>query len=318
MMEGIVFGPVPSRRLGRSLGINNLPGKICTYSCIYCQAGRTKRYIVDRVSFYNPRYIVEEVARVINRIGSGSIDYITFVPNGEPTIDSRLGETIKLLKECIGGMKIAVITNSSLLWRPDVRKDLMEADYVSLKIDCVEVDCWRRINRPHRKLDLRMILDAIRTFSKEYSGKLVTETMLVHGVNTGVETIRATAEFIASLENLSIAYLSVPTRPPTEPWVRPPSSLEYATALEIYREIIGGSVGELSRPEEGYFGGSYESALEDILATISVHPLPIDKIRLIAEAHGEDPDEVIEALKRINDVEIIRYMGKIYFRRRKR
>ncbi|GAH79790.1 unnamed protein product, partial [marine sediment metagenome] len=121
----ITFGPVPSRRLGRSLGINNIPPKVCSYSCVYCQVGRTLNIQVERRTFYEPEKILEEAfdrVKKTEKIGE-AINYLTFVPDGEPTLDKNLGRTIELLKP--PGIKIAVITNGSLIWREDVREELM-------------------------------------------------------------------------------------------------------------------------------------------------------------------------------------------------
>ncbi|MGD9237213.1 MAG: radical SAM protein, partial [Desulfobacterales bacterium] len=131
----IAFGPVPSRRLGRSLGINNIPAKICTYSCVYCQVGKTTRMQIERAPFYRPEEIFRDVENKIEQAQrkGESIDYLTFVPDGEPTLDANLGQEIELLKSL--GPKVAVITNGSLIWRKDVRSALAKADWVSFKID---------------------------------------------------------------------------------------------------------------------------------------------------------------------------------------
>jgi len=223
----IAFGPVPSRRLGRSLGINNIPPKVCTYSCAYCQLGRTIKMQVDRRAFYQPEEILKDVEEKVKRareVGE-SIDYLTFVPDGEPTLDINLGHEIELLKPL--GIKIAVITNASLIGREDVRDDLMKADWVSLKVDSIREDVWRRINRPHRTLQLASILDGMLEFAKAYGGKprcgeLATETMLVEGVNDSDSHLEEVADFLAQLRPAR-AYLSIPTRPPAEKWVQPPS-----------------------------------------------------------------------------------------------
>lgn len=136
----IAYGPVPSRRLGQSVGINNIPPKICTYSCIYCQLGRTLNMQIKRQTFYKPEEVVKAVKRRIQRAKENqeTIDYLTFVPDGEPTLDENLGKEIERLQGF--GIKIAVISNASLIWMADVRKDLAKADWVSLKIDIVDQD----------------------------------------------------------------------------------------------------------------------------------------------------------------------------------
>ena len=160
----IAYGPVPSRRLGQSLGINNIPPKICTYSCIYCQIGRTLNMNVDRQVFYKPKEILEDVKNKVKEAKSKKepIDYLAFVPDGEPTLDINLGKEIEMLRPL--GIKIAVITNASLLWNKDIRDALCRADWVSLKIDVVNQNIWRKINRPYGSLRLREILNGISKF----------------------------------------------------------------------------------------------------------------------------------------------------------
>jgi len=124
----IVFGPIPSRRLGQSLGINNIPAKTCSYSCVYCQIGRTNKMQMSRSNFYDPKDIFLETQSKINDLNTKGekVDYITFVADGEPTLDINLGTEIELLRQF--GIKIAVITNASLIWMDDVKRDLMKAD----------------------------------------------------------------------------------------------------------------------------------------------------------------------------------------------
>ncbi|MGD8309020.1 MAG: radical SAM protein, partial [Chromatiales bacterium] len=179
----LAFGPVPSRRLGRSLGINNVPTKTCDYTCVYCQVGPTTLKIVEPRPFFSPEEIREAVrARVEGvRAAGGGIDYLTFVPDGEPTLDARLGESIEALRPL--GIPVAIITNATLLSRGAVREAVAKADLVSLKVDTVDEDAWRRINLPHHDLDLGVILDGIRRLASAYRGRLITDTMLIAGIN---------------------------------------------------------------------------------------------------------------------------------------
>jgi len=172
-----VYGPVPSRRLGRSLGINNIPSKVCTYSCAYCQAGRTTRLQAERGAFFKPEELAAEVAERVGMLQERgeSIDYLSFVPNGEPTLDTNLGRTIELLKPL--GIRIAVISNASLLWRADVREELAKADWVSVKVDTVREDLWRKLDRPHPSLCLQNLLEGVRTFAEVFQGELETESL---------------------------------------------------------------------------------------------------------------------------------------------
>ena len=279
------FGPVPSRRLGRSLGINNIPPKVCTYSCVYCQLGRTVKMQVERRAFYQPEEIlrdVEEKVRNAREVGE-SIDYLTFVPDGEPTLDVGLGQEIELLKPL--GINIAVITNASLIWREDVQKDLMRADWVSLKVDSVSEDVWRRINRPHRALQLASILEGMLEFARAYEGELATETMLVEGVNDGDEHVREVADFLAELRPAR-AYLSIPTRPPAEEWAQPPNEKVINRAYQI----LGDRVDHVEYLI-GYEGNAFAftgNVEEDLLSITAVHPMREEAVKeFLARARAD-------------------------------
>jgi wyosine [tRNA(Phe)-imidazoG37] synthetase (radical SAM superfamily) len=216
----LAFGPVPSRRLGKSLGINNIPAKTCSYSCLYCQLGRTTNMTTERQAFYKPEDIFKEVERKVDEAVSRNerIDYLTFVPDGEPTLDVNLGKEISILKQI--EIPIAVITNASLIRRKDVKEDLLEANLVSLKVDAVSEDLWRRINRSHKDLKLNAVLEGVTEFADEFKGTIISETMLVDGVNYGSE-FEKTADFLKNLKRLDKAYVAIPTRPPAEEWVKP-------------------------------------------------------------------------------------------------
>ena len=150
--DKIAFGPVPSRRLGKSLGINNIPNKFCSYDCIYCQVGRTLNKTIKRRNFYKVEDIIQSVEKKINNLKNRheKIDYITYVPDGEPTLDINLKKEVEELKKL--NIPIAIITNTSLMYREDVRNDLMDFDLVSLKINTVEEKLWKIIDRPHKDL----------------------------------------------------------------------------------------------------------------------------------------------------------------------
>ena len=281
----LAFGPVPSRRLGRSLGVNNIPPKICTYSCAYCQLGRTIKMQAERCAFYPPRQILHDVQDKIDRAQKAAegVDYLTFVPDGEPTLDVHLGREIALLRPL--GTKIAVITNGSLLWREDVRDDLMEADWVSLKIDAVQQEIWRRIDRPYGSLHLAAILEGMLEFASAYRGELVTETMLVANVNDSDSLISELADFVARLRPAQ-AYLSIPTRPPAEPWGQPPGE----DAINRAYQILDKRVDEVEYLI-GYEGNAFAftgNVEDDLLSITAVHPMRQEAISAFLVQAGAD------------------------------
>lgn len=308
----IAYGPVPSRRLGQSIGINNIPPKICTYSCIYCQLGRTLNMQIKRQTFYKPEKVVEAVKRKIQRAKENqeSIDYLTFVPDGEPTLDENLWKEIELLKEI--NIKIAVISNASLVWRVDVQKDLSLADWVSLKIDTVDQDIWHTINRPHRGLKFKKVLDGIIDFSQSFTGDLTTETMLLKDVNDKAEKVERVAEFIAELDPQK-SYISIPTRPPAEKWVRSTSEFGVNSAYQIFRKQ-----GLNTEYLIGYEGNAFAytgNLEEDLLSIVSVHPMRKEGVNTLLTKAGKDWNIVKKLIKENKLIETEYKKNKYYMRK---
>ncbi|MDD3640954.1 MAG: radical SAM protein [Candidatus Caldatribacteriota bacterium] len=290
----IVFGPVPSRRLGKSLGVNNIPPKICTYSCVYCQVGKTLKMEAERSLFYDTTEVVREIEEEVKKFQqkNETIDYISFVPDGEPTLDLELGEKIRKLKHL--GIKIAVISNASLIWQEKVREDLKEADWVSLKVDALIPSVWRKVDRPHRSLELKNILEGIKVFSKDFQGSLNTETMLVRDMNDREEELHKIAGFIKEL-NAHRCYISIPTRPPTIKWIQPPLPEKITVAYNIFQEyglsvecLLGFAVQSFG------FTGDIE---RDILSITAVHPMRESEIQNFLKKAGSDWEVIKNLIK---------------------
>jgi len=305
----IAYGPVPSRRLGRSLGINNIPPKICSYSCVYCQVGRTLRIQVDRSTFYSPEDVISQVEAKVNRLHNlgERIDYLTFVSDGEPTLDENLGQEIRRLKPL--GIKTAVITNASLIAKADVQTDLSCADWVSLKVDTVDQQIWHRLNCPHVALDLDQIMEGMWEFSQNYQGDLVTETMLIRGINDGDKHLRDVASFLGELAP-GTAYLAIPTRPPAKASVRSPAEAAINRAHQLLRERLS-SVEYLI----GYEGNAFSStghAAEDLLSITAVHPMKKGAVEELLARTGVDWSVVREMITQGALVET-KYEGEVFY-----
>ncbi len=308
----ITFGPVPSRRLGRSLGINNIPPKICSYSCLYCQVGRTLNLEAERRVFYEPKKILEAVREKVERSSESGehIDYLTFVPDGEPTLDPQLGRSIELLRTL--GIKIAVITNSSLIGREEVRQDLQKADWVSFKVDSTTEQIWRKANRPHRSLRLEVILEGMKTFRQSFHGELVTETMLMKGINDSKDNLIPVADFLNNLQP-SRAYLSIPTRPPAERRALPPDEEALNRAYHLFSKKIDHV--EFLIGYEGDAFASTGNIEEDLLSITAVHPMREEAVQALLRRTGSDNSVVAELVQR-NLLLQAEYEGKRFYMRR--
>ena len=308
----LVFGPVPSRRLGRSLGINNIPPKACSYSCVYCQVGPTPATEITPRPLYEPRHIRREVEQHLRqaRETGEKIDYLTFVPDGEPTLDSQLGETIELLRPL--GIPIAVISNASLIWKEEIRGILNIVDWVSLKVDAIDDVLWRSVNRPHPALDHQTILNGMLAFARSFKGRLATETMLVSGVNDNDSAASALAEFLVELAP-DQAYLSIPTRPPSERTVQAPDE---GTLNRVF-QIVNRQVKNLELLT-GYEGNAFATSgdvTEDLLAITAVHPMREEAVSELLAKTGTHW-RLVEQLIADGQLKRTEYQGRIFYVRR--
>ena len=305
----IIYGPIPSRRLGRSLGINNIPPKTCSYSCVYCQLGNTTNIQTERQTFYNPEKIAQSVkqkVKQVEKIGE-KIDYLTFIPDGEPTLDANLGREIELLKSL--NIKIAVITNGSLIWREDVRQDLQKADWVSLKIDAVTQEIWHSINKPKKSLKIERILDGIVKFADAFTGELTTESMLVKGINDDVREIERIAEFLVKLKP-DKAYLAIPTRPPAKRTISAATEQAVNLAYQVFAKRLNTVEYLIGYEGNAFaFSGNIE---EELLSITSVHPMREEAVTELLKKAGSGWELVEKMIKDGTLVEV-RYRGNRFY-----
>ena len=269
---------------------------------------------VDRSEFFDPDAVVKEVGRRIAQLRDTgeSCDYVTFVANGEPTLDVNLGSEIAAVREL--GVNVAVITNGSLLWREDVRRDLMAADWVSVKVDAVQDRQWRRTDRPHKQLRLVHVLSGTKEFAAEFTGILVTETMIIAKRNDQPDHLRRVARYVADLAPRT-AYLAVPTRPPTVRGVTGPDEEGLATAYALFK-------GEIDSVEYliGYEGDAFSStgeAAKDLLSITAVHPMREDAVDSLLRRTGADVS-VLDTLLREGSLVRARFGGEVFYVRRLR
>ncbi len=295
------YGPVPSRRLGRSLGVSLIPPKTCSYSCVYCQLGRTNRLRVARESFFPREEVLAEIAA---RMAEEDLDYLSFVGDGEPTLSSDLGWLIRACKREFD-RPVAVITNGSLLDRPEVRGELLAADVVLPSLDAGSEAVFRAINRPHGGISFTAMVRGLDQFRREYAGRLWLEVMLVDGLNDTEEALRDIAALVKRVAPDRV-YITTPTRPPAEPWVHPPQAQRILRAQELFA-----SDAALTALETGEFGlASFADAGEALLEIGSRHPLRREQALKIERSFSESG--VIDLLLESGRLVEVPYRGEVY------
>ena len=295
-----VFGPVPSRRLGNSLGISPIPRKVCNYSCIYCQLGRTDKMTGERKEFFKKEDILKEFKEYLK--DSDKFDIITIVGEGEPTLYLKLGELIKDVKK-LTSKPVAVITNGALLHDKNMRKELCEADIVLPSIDGYDEETSKIIDRPLGTIKFDEELQGLIEFSKEYTGQLWLEIMLVEGINSDKNSIEAFKEILKKI-NYDRVYINTPVRPPAEDYVKSvgKETIEYAV-----KELGGISIDMLS---SGNFFSEISDNYEAVLSIIRRHPMNQFEVESFINSRDiKNTKEIFERLKEDSKVNVIDYKG---------
>lgn len=295
-----IFGPVPSRRLGNSLGISPIPRKTCNYSCIYCQLGRTDKMIGDRREFFKLEEIIKEFKIYLK--DSHKFDVITIVGEGEPTLYSKLGDLIKEIKN-FTDKPVAVITNGALLHDSKVREELYEADIVLPSLDGYNQEIAKKIDRPLGTIKFEDELNGLIKFSHEYKGQLWLEIMLIDGINCDKKSIALFKELLKQIKYDRV-YLNTPVRPPAEDYVKTVSKedMEYAV-----HELGGISIDMLS---SGSFFSEIADNYEAILSIIRRHPMNQFEVESFMNSRKEENiKNIFMKLENDSKINVIDYKG---------
>ncbi|MHA1657815.1 MAG: radical SAM protein [Promethearchaeota archaeon] len=265
-----IYGPVPSRRLGKSLGIDPLPPKTCNFQCIYCQLGKTTNFTNERNNFFPKDDIAHEMKKAIKK-NENNIDFITFVGSGEPTLYKDLKYLLLKAKE-LSTKPTCVITNGSLMYDSDVKEALMLADVVLPTLDAGEEKSFIKINRPHPQIKYDTMVQGLIDFRKEYDGKFWIEIMVMKGINDSKEELLKIKEKIDLIKPNRID-INVPIRPPVEKWVTIPDK----NIIPILNEVFGDYF-DINFPEIGTFGLFSLNFEKEFLKIIERHPMRQDQI----------------------------------------
>lgn len=301
-----VYGPIPSRRLGQSLGIDPIPLKTCNWNCIYCQLGRTRPLTNTRRAYLPERVIMAELAEVLDAAEPGTIDFISFVGSGEPTLHSGLGAMVRQVK-AMTTIPVAVITNGSLLYMPDVRTDLLAADVVMPTLVAGRADLYRKICRPHSQVTFRRIVQGLEAFRQAYGGKLWVEVMLIRDVNDSPLALEEIAAVLARVGPDEV-HITLPTRPPSETWVAAPDAAGAARAARILGEIA-----RVVPPDTGQYHlvGAPTHSQTDGLTPCDQLPPELDAVLAIIMRHPMNRRQLHQALSQLAPVEVDRRVREL-------
>ncbi len=307
LQSGIIFGPVPSRRLGRSLGVDLTPHKTCSFDCIYCECGRTTNLTVNRKVFIDPKKVFSELKAFFDKHGIDSVDVITFSGSGEPTLHSKLGFIISHIKKEYPDVPVGVLTNGSLLWQDAVRNELMHADFVIPSLDVPNPRLFRRINRPHKGIQWDKYISGLKTFCSEYKGDLRLEVFLVKGVNTSPDIVKELRDLLLEI-NPPMVELNTLVRPGVE---------EGVVGLDIneMKEIAGNLfpikcnvIGQYVR--KNVISISLEELDSEIIRILVRRPCTLDEM---ADSLGVTLQELERAVERLCQENKIHKIGDFYF-----
>lgn len=311
MTENHIFGPVMSRRLGRSLGIDLLPFKTCSYDCVYCECGATTHITTKRAEFFPTEEVISQLDTVLRE--RPTLDYITFAGSGEPTLSLSIGRIIRHLKTAYPEYKVAVLTNGSLLGNKEVAADLSQADLVIPTLTSTSQETFEKIHRPYPGLLTKTIISDILEFRKEFHGEIWLEIFLIPDLNTSLEELASLRDVIDKIQPARIQ-LNTLDRPAAEDWVTAPDPDELENIRKYFAELkipvdVAGVCCE--QPDVCRAG---ESTHEQILKTLRIRPSTVEDLASMTGLHHHEVAKYLSGLLEEGTVHIQRgKRGVFYF-----
>lgn len=300
-----LYGPVPSRRLGFSLGIDIIPFKTCSLDCVYCQLGHVPEISTARKAYISASEILPQIEKTID---SGvRIDYLTFSGSGEPTLNSEIAKLIRNIK-AITDIPVAVLTNGTLLQRPEVRKALMAADLVIPSLDAVTQDVFDRINRPHPSLRVEDIIAGIKKFRREFKGLMWIEVLLVKGFNNTVEHLNKLKTVLDDIQPDKIQ-LNTVVRPPAEALARPLSKAE----MEQVKAFLGDRceiIADFKRKKDDL---TMKSSEDSILAMLKRRPMTTADLAASLSLHRDIVIKQLQILVERGEIRPVQHKGHVHY-----
>jgi len=305
MEKSYIYGPVPSRRLGLSLGVDIIPFKVCSLDCVYCQLGPTTQKTVEPKDYFSEQEIISQIKKRIE--SSSRIDYITFSGSGEPTLNAKIRDLIRKIKK-ITDIPVAVLTNSTLLSRKDVRDALKQADLVVPSLDGATQEVFENTNRPHSSLKIEKIIEGLKQFRKEFNRDLWLEIILVKGMNDSESHIKSLKKAIHEIKPDKVQ-LNTVIRPPSEKFAKPLTKKE----MEKIRDFIGNNCEIVAHFHKKGLTPEEENLKDIILDMIRRRPVTIEDISESLGTHKNEVLKYIDMLERENKIKAVSYENKDYY-----
>ena len=310
MTENHIFGPVMSRRLGRSLGIDLLPFKTCSYDCVYCECGATTHITTKRAEFFPTEEVISQLDTVLRE--RPTLDYITFAGSGEPTLSLSIGRIIRHLKTAYPEYKVAVLTNGSLLGNKEVAADLSQADLVIPTLTSTSQETFEKIHRPDTCLLIKTIISDILEFRKEFGGEIWLEIFLIPGLNTTDDELASLREAVRMIRPKRIQ-LNTLDRPAAEDWVTAPDPDELENIRKYFSELkipvdVAGVCCE--QPDVCRAG---ESTHEQILKTLRIRPSTVEDLASMTGLHHHEVAKYLSGLLEEGTVHIQRGKRGVFY-----
>ncbi len=307
-MYKFLFGPVPSRRLGMSLGIDLVPHKVCSLNCIYCECGSTTKLTIERNEYVPYNEVIQELKRFLS--DNPALDFITFSGSGEPTLNSRIGDILKFIKQNYPDIPVAVLTNGTLLKNKQVRTEILDADLVLPSLDVASDLSFRKINRPIHSLDIEDYINGIIEFRKEYKGKIWLEVLIIPGYNNSKEDLKLLKKAFNKIKPDSIQ-LNTLDRPGVIPGIKAANKEELEQIADFWGldniEIIAAAP---SRKEIKSFRDDVESA---ILETIFRRPCTVDDLVKILGLHKNEINKYLNVLEADNKIKSVHQERGVFY-----
>jgi wyosine [tRNA(Phe)-imidazoG37] synthetase (radical SAM superfamily) len=301
-----IYGPVPSRRLGRSLGIDLVPHKICTYNCIYCQIGKTTKKTLLRKEYVPVKEVLEEVELFVKEEFS-PIDHFSLSGSGEPTLHSKIRSVIEEIKT-LSSIPVAVITNGSLLYEREVREDLLGADVVLPSLDAVSSEVFMRINRPHPEISAEKIIEGMVEFRKVYKGQIWLEALFCKEVNDTPGELRRMKEVVERVQP-DLIHLNTVVRPPSEDWVKPLSQKE----MEEIQAFFGEKATIISEFDRHLLPATESNLAEETLRILRRRPLSLTDLSKGMGIPEKELEKYIEPLVKERKIRARLFGNSIYY-----